>query len=197
MGQVIPLFAPGSDEALVAGLRARDPGAQRALFEQHGPYVQRVLARVLGVDAELPDLLHDVFIEAYEGIDRLSDPKALKSWLASIAVFTARACLRRRKRRSWLRFVGWDELPEPPSTGATGEMTLALSRVYAVLNGMPEDERIAFALRYIDGMELTEVAEACGVSLATIKRKLSRAQELFQARAQREPALQRWLGGEA
>lgn len=177
------------------GLRARDPEAQRALFERYGPHVQRVLARVLGVDGELPDLLHDVFLEAYEGIERLSDPKALRGWLSSIAVFTARACLRRRKRRSWLRFVGWDELPEPPSTGATGEVTLALSRVYAILDGMPEDERIAFALRYIDGMELTEVAEVCGVSLATIKRKLARAQEIFQARARREPALQQWLGG--
>jgi RNA polymerase sigma-70 factor, ECF subfamily len=42
-------------------------------------------------------------------------------------------------------------------------------------------------------MELTEVAASCGVSLATIKRRLSRAQQSFTSGARREPALAEWL----
>jgi RNA polymerase sigma-70 factor (ECF subfamily) len=48
-------------------------------------------------------------------------------------------------------------------------------------------------LRYIDGMELTAVAQACGVSLATIKRRLSRAQVTFSALAARQSVLVEWL----
>jgi RNA polymerase sigma-70 factor (ECF subfamily) len=58
---------------------------------------------------------------------------------------------------------------------------------------LPADERIPFALRFIDGMELTEVARACTVSLATIKRRLSRAEQRFTAFAALEPALAEWL----
>jgi len=195
-GQVVPLFAPGSDEALVAGLKAGEAGARGELFDRYGAHVQRVLARVLGVDQELGDLLHDVFIEAFSSIQGLGEPKALRGWLTSIAVFTARACIRRRKRRSWLRLVGWEALPEQAAPVASGDVSLAMTRVYAVLGAMDEDERIAFALRFIEGMELTEVAEACGVSLATIKRRLGKAEEHFRARAAKEPALQRWLEGE-
>jgi RNA polymerase sigma-70 factor, ECF subfamily len=65
--------------------------------------------------------------------------------------------------------------------------------VYRVLDALDTDQRIAFALRFVAGMELTEVAASCGVSLATIKRRLSRAQINFAALAKREPALAEWL----
>jgi RNA polymerase sigma-70 factor (ECF subfamily) len=58
---------------------------------------------------------------------------------------------------------------------------------------LPADERVAFALRFIDGMELTAVATACNVSLATIKRRLSRAQRTFNALALEHAALAEWV----
>ena len=53
----------------------------------------------------------------------------------------------------------------------------------------------AFALRFVDGMELTEVAAACETSLATIKRRLARAGARFEAAARRQPVLEEWLEG--
>jgi len=73
----------------------------------------------------------------------------------------------------------------------------ATRRVYRVLDTLPEDERIAFALRFIDDMELTDVAEACDVSLATIKRRLDRAEATFVARARKDVVLSGWLEGGA
>jgi RNA polymerase sigma-70 factor (ECF subfamily) len=64
-----------------------------------------------------------------------------------------------------------------------------------VLERLPADERVAFALRFIDSMELTQVADACGVSLATIKRRLSRAQQTFQRLAAEHAVLREWLEG--
>jgi RNA polymerase sigma-70 factor (ECF subfamily) len=50
-------------------------------------------------------------------------------------------------------------------------------------------------LRFIDGMELVEVADACSVSLATIKRRLARAQKRFSAMARTYPELDEWVSG--
>jgi RNA polymerase sigma-70 factor (ECF subfamily) len=68
-----------------------------------------------------------------------------------------------------------------------------VAAVYRVLNALPADERIAFALRMLDGMELSAVATACGVSLSTAKRRLSSAQQRFRELARREPSLSGWL----
>lgn len=187
------LPAPESDELLVMSLRARHPDAGTLLFDRYAPHVRRVLVRVMGPDSEILDLVHDVFVTALESVHRLVDPKALRAWLTQIAVFTARARIRRRVRGRVLRFLPFSELPEPELPPADFEGSQSMQAVYRVLGNLDTDQRIAFALRFVAGMELTEVAASCGVSLATIKRRLSRAQATFVSSAQHEPALVEWL----
>jgi len=176
-------------------LRERHPSAPAVLFDLHAAHVQRVLARILGIDPEIRDLLQEVFLRALEQIDHLRDEERLEAWLTGIAAITAREHIRRRARRAWLRFLPWNELPEPAATQASPEVSEALRCTYAVLDELPADERIPFALRHVDQMELTEVAEAGGVSLATVKRRLARAEKRFLAIARRYPALEHWVEG--
>jgi RNA polymerase sigma-70 factor (ECF subfamily) len=188
----------GDDEALVEGLRAESPVAVAALCDRYGAHVLSVLARILGADdTELPDLHHDALLRAVRSAKQIEDPAALRGWLSIIAVNVARTAIHRRSRRRWLRFLPWSELPEVEAPAAAEEDVEALRGTYAILAELPADERIAFALRFIDGMELTEVAAASGVSLATIKRRLRRAEQRFVSRARREPALAAWVEGGA
>ncbi len=64
---------------------------------------------------------------------------------------------------------------------------------YEVVGRMDADARIAFTLRFVDGMELAEIAGACGVSLATIKRRLKAAEADFAERGQAHEALAGWF----
>jgi RNA polymerase sigma-70 factor (ECF subfamily) len=64
---------------------------------------------------------------------------------------------------------------------------------YRVLDTLPDDERMAFSLRFISEMQLTEVAAACRVSLATVKRRLARAEKRFVEAAKDHPALRERL----
>jgi len=204
VGELLPLRRshpelppPESDEVLVLALRARQPDAATQLFDRYAPHVRRVLVRVMGPDSEILDLVHDVFVTAFESVHRLVDPRALRAWLTQIAVFTARARIRRRVRGRILRFLPFSELPEPELPPTDFEASQAIQAVYRVLGRLDTDQRIAFALRFVAGMELTEVAASCGVSLATIKRRLARAQLSFEAAAEREPALAEWLAVDA
>jgi len=190
---VLELPVPDSDAGLVAALRNGRQSAKAALFDRYGRHVRRVLTRVLGPDPDIPDLLQDVFVSALESIDRLQDPNSLRPWLSRIAVFTARGRIRRRVRWRFIRHDPFDELAEVEAHLASAEVSEALRATYNALNQLPPDERIAFALRFIDGMELTEVAEASGVSLATIKRRLTKAQRRFVDVARRDPSLREWL----
>jgi RNA polymerase sigma-70 factor (ECF subfamily) len=185
--------SPETDEALVAALRAGRTDASTVLFDRYGGDVERVLYRILGPDSEIKDLLQDVFVVALGSLDKLRDPDALRGWLTSIAVHKARKCILKRQRWRFIQLWPGSELPEREAPAAPPEVSEALRCTYAVLARMPADERVPFALRYVAGMELTAVAAACDVSLATIKRRLGRAQATFGALASQQPALREWL----
>jgi RNA polymerase sigma-70 factor (ECF subfamily) len=178
----------------VVALRDELPNAPRVLFQRYAPHVRRVLIRVLGLDREVPDLVQDVFLVALRTIDKLDEPEALKAWLTAIAVYQARALIRKRARRKILRFVPTSDLDTIAAPVATMEVTESVRALYAVLDELPADDRIAFALRFVDGMDLREIGEACGVSRATVSRRLARARDRFIERARDHEALADWLG---
>jgi RNA polymerase sigma-70 factor, ECF subfamily len=189
---VVRLFpSTMTDSALAQALKAREPGSAELLFDRYGPYTERLIVRAVGLDPEVPDLIHEAFTRTLEGIGRLRKSSTLKGWVGSVALFTARAYLRnRRSRRRWLSLFSSEEVPEPAAVVASPEVSRTLARTYAILDTLPADERIAFALRMVDGMELTEIAQLTGVSLATVKRRIARARGLFWERARRDPMLQ-------
>jgi RNA polymerase sigma-70 factor, ECF subfamily len=188
----LPFFE--TDAELVAALLAGERSAGASLYDRHHVYVRRVLMRVLGPDADLHDLVQEVFIAAIASIARLADPRALRSWLAGITVNCVRVELRRRMRSSLSLFPP-SELPERAATVTTPEIDEAVRATYRVLTRLAADERIPFALRFIDGMELLEIATACGVSLATTKRRLASARKKFVSMARTYPELSDWLTG--
>jgi RNA polymerase sigma-70 factor (ECF subfamily) len=192
---VQPIRFQGDDRALLEALRAGHPGAAAALYDRFAPSVQRTLERTIGPDADVPDLLQEVFVTAFAEVRRLSDPDKLGAWLASIAVFTARACIRRRARRRWLAKLALGPEPAEPRADPADSAREALRQCYDVLGTLPTDERIAFALRIIDGRPLQEAANAARTSLATFKRRLARAEARFVAEAERRPALAEWMDG--
>lgn len=191
------LYAPAfftDDAAFVKALREGHRAARSALFDRFADHVERVLVRVLGVDSEVPDLVQEVFLRAYAGLPRFrGGVDALKPWITRITVFTARGCIRRRQARRWLRMESPADLPDVPAHTASPELGDVLRRAQTILDKLPVAERIPFALRFIDDMELAEVAEACNVSVATIKRRLVRARRRYERLAARDPVLIEWL----
>ncbi|MBN1656085.1 MAG: RNA polymerase sigma factor [Deltaproteobacteria bacterium] len=192
-GRVLELPVHKSDTALVSELLSGRDQARTAFFDRYGDEIERLLYRVLGPDQEIEDLLQDVFVAAFGSIKSLKKPDALRSWLRGIAVRKARKCILRRQRWRFIRFLPGSDLPEQEARVIPLEVSEALKATYTVLGKMQTDERVAFALRYIDGMELTEVAVACGVSLSTIKRRLYRAQRCFRQLASEHDVLVEWL----
>lgn len=179
-------------------LAARDEGALRELFDDHSRRIERVLLRVMGPDPELSDVVQDSFEQALRSLHRFEGDRAdLAAWLNRIAINVAKNRLRYRRVRRWLGSAVRYETSEVASRVATPEVLLAMQRTYEVLERLPAEERIAFALRFIDGMQLAEIADTTGLSLATVKRRLARARERFTKYARKDPLLVGWLGGDA
>jgi RNA polymerase sigma-70 factor, ECF subfamily len=188
------LAADASDEAIAAGIRAGQASAKALMFDRYAAHVRRLLARVLGGDPEIADLVQHVFLEALSSIHTLDDDRRLGGWISSITIFTAKRHLRSKRRRAWLRFFAPAEIPETPShLDPADDARAALDATYTILRAMPDEERIVFALRFIEGMELTEVAAAADMSMSTLKRRLEKARGRFERQARKHPVLLEWM----
>jgi RNA polymerase sigma-70 factor (ECF subfamily) len=192
-GRLLRLPLPDSDAGLVGAVRAGRADAHEELVRRCGPDVERILFRVLGPDSEMEDLAHEVFIAAFHCLEQLREPKALRSWLVGIAVRKARKLIARRKRWSFVRNVAPTDLPEQAAATSSAEINEAFRSTYRLMAELPVDDRIAFTLRHVEGMELTAVAQATDVSLATAKRRVARARRRFIQLAQQSDVLAPWV----
>lgn len=184
----------GDEAALVAAMGSGRLDAGAAFYDRHVQAIHALVFRLMGPDAEIDDVVHDVFVRALESLPRLRDPAALRSWLFGIAVRVVAIRFQKRSRQRWLRFMAPEDVPEVTSAGAAAtELGEALDDVYAILRGMDAEERIALVLRRVQGLSLEDAAAACGMSLATFRRRLARGEAKFFSRARSRPALDEWL----
>ena len=152
------------------------------IYRRYCRYVAAVIVRIDGRATDVDDLVQDTFVEAAAGIEQLRDPAAIKGWLATIAVRVVRRRL--RARRFW-RFLGFERQIDTSNLvdpAASPVDRLLLRSVYRVLDDMPAEERIAFCLHTIEGETVEAVADLCGCTYATAKRRVARAQRQIDER---------------
>ena len=172
-------------------LRAGRREAQTELFLRHRRWVTRVLYRVLGNDPDIADLVQDVFYQALRGVKHYrGDPRGHEPWLRRITVFVASGLMRKRAvRRRYFTLSVPEQEELIPATVATPEQVESLTRVYAIFDKLPERERVPLTLSLVSDMSPREIADTCGISASTLKRRLIRARARFQTLAAHDPAL--------
>jgi len=146
-----------------------------ALYARYAPYVAAIAMRILGRETEVEDLVQDVFATAVSGLKRRRNHAEIKRWLATVTVRRSILRLRVLALWSWVDIYeesSWERIADP---GASTEEKRLVAQVYRALDRLPIKDRVAWVLRYVEGEDLEQVAELCGCSLATIKRRIARA----------------------
>jgi RNA polymerase sigma-70 factor (ECF subfamily) len=168
-----------TDAALVLAARAGEEWAREALFRRYARLALGLAYRILPSDGDVDDLVQDSFLYAFQQLDRLSNPQAFQAWFSSIVVRTAGKRLRRRRLqfRLGLRSSTPIDVDEVVSRTAPPDIAAELRAVYGLLEKLPAEERVALVLRRVERLEIPEIAEQMGLSLSTVKRRLSRAEE--------------------
>ncbi|HEV8549318.1 MAG TPA: sigma factor-like helix-turn-helix DNA-binding protein, partial [Polyangiaceae bacterium] len=101
--------------------------------------------------------------------------------------------IRRRRVRRWVGLSPTAELPDIRAVESNPEAREALARFYRILDGVRTRDRLAFVLRYVDGMEVAEVARALETSVPTARRCFTRAYRRVRLLASRDPFLAEYL----
>lgn len=182
------LNRPRSDAEIVERLQEKDAYGAALLYDQYSSEVNRLVWKLLGADSEHDDIVQLVFCKLIDSTNKLRDPDKLRPYVLQVTVNTVRSELRKRSVRR--RFFRAEEDPDRFSALTCDPEQRELIRLtFDVLEKLPLSERLAFTLRKIDGRSLAETAELCGCSLASIKRRLNKANRRFESLAVREPLL--------
>ena len=156
------------------------------------PALERLIARLVGLNAEVDDLLEQTLIAAIHAFPRYRGEASVERWLASIAVNIVHQYFRRpeRKRRVALELVSPEALIDgAPLPDRTVEGRALVRRLYLILALIPPKKRIPFVLHVFEGRPVDEVAAIVGASVVATKSRIFWARRALLARARKDPAL--------
>jgi RNA polymerase sigma-70 factor (ECF subfamily) len=191
---VNPFHTEVSDAELVGDLIKNRPEAHRLVVDRFGPLVRGLLRRSLGPANDIDDVEQEVFWCLFRRIATLRDPLSLRPFIMAI---TFRIVLReRRRRRKLARLTLEPELAQIGPTTKCDEAvgSHALMRLGKLLHRLHERERRTFILRFVEGMTVSEIADALALSEATTRRSFKRARLLVSKWAGRDPFLSDYFG---
>lgn len=184
--RAVPTTATGSlpsDADLVRAAAEGEAWAYDALVRRHARRLNGLALRLIGRDSDVDDLVQDTFAAALSSLHRLKEADAFGGWLNAILVRTASKMIRRR--RMLARFglgretlaIDVDALVSP---GVPPDDALELRRIYSVAATLPAELRIPLLLQRVEGLPLEEIRQLVGGSLATIKRRIQKAEDLLR-----------------
>lgn len=180
-------LAPADEADLIERCRADDRAAHDELYHRFRRQVAGNLYRVLGDRSDLDDLVQEVFVIAFRGLDRFRGDARLSTWMYRICVNVALGRIRTRKRRP--AAIGVADLdaatPDPSLTERpeTPERSLERrqdqERVYRALEQLAPKKRIVLYLHEIEGLDLKEIAYLVDSNPVTVRTRLFYARREF------------------
>jgi RNA polymerase sigma-70 factor (ECF subfamily) len=136
-------------------------------------------------DVDLAETLtQDCFLKAHRNWASFRGESSAMTWLMRIAINLQKDHWRNRRMQFWRQTrtnaVDLDEASDWLPSGERSVEQKMLAReqvadVWRAVEGLSERQRTVFLLRYVDELELKEIAAATGLSEGTIKAHLSRA----------------------
>jgi RNA polymerase sigma-70 factor (ECF subfamily) len=164
---------PCTDGVLVSQTLSGDESAFRLLYQRHAPYLAGVACRLMGDTLELDDVVQETFLVALARLGRLRDPTRIRRWLITVAARIARRKLMARKRR---RLLAMEVLDRELLT-RNPEISKEVGNLYDALGRLSAKLRLPWILAKLEGCDMHEVGEACGISPSTAKRRVARADQ--------------------
>src|SRR6266849_2029864 len=185
------------ESSIVAELKSGSEDAYSWLITHYHQQVYSLVYRIISDPADAADPTQEVFLKVFRGIKHFHGESSLKTWIYRIAVHEAS-----NRRRWWFRHKSKETSIEPTQDdgglGLSGMRDSLVDegespfesvvheeirvRVEEELRQVTEPYRTTVILRDLEEMSYEEIAEITGVSLGTVKSRLTRGREALRRR---------------
>lgn len=179
-----------TDAELLCRVRARDLSAWEQLYARCLPTVWRYVYLRTGGDRQLAeDVVSEAFLALVRQVSSLTARDGdLCAWLIAVARNKLGDQRRRAARAAVVAAKSRDESILPAAgDGPEAALETAETRqqVLAVMDCLPDEERLALEWKYIDGLSVGEIAGRVGRTEKAVESVLYRARRSFREHFQR------------
>jgi RNA polymerase sigma-70 factor (ECF subfamily) len=154
---------------------ARGDALHNLIRDYHAP-VTRLAYRLLGWRGDVEDMVHDVFLAAFQKLDRFRGDASTWTWLAAITINRCRSL--RRRRLLYFRWIHKRELNcETESSDQRAERDDTTQKVRDAVARLSPRDRELIVLHYLEELPVSEICKLTGASDKTIHVRLHRARK--------------------
>jgi RNA polymerase sigma-70 factor (ECF subfamily) len=181
---VVSAAAMMADDELLRRVLGGDTGLFEVIMRRYNQRLFRVVRAILGSPNDVEDTMQQAYLNAFVHLDQFADRARFSTWLTKIAVHEALA--RARSRRPGASALPIDETamndaastqPNPEHQAFAGELRRILE---SAVDALPQDYRVVFMLRQIEGLSTQETADSLEINEDTVKTRLHRARALLR-----------------
>lgn len=175
------------EKKLVGQAKKGNIKAFEQLVLEHEKIVYNIIYRIMDNEEDTYDLSQETFIKAYTKINQFNEESRFSTWLYRIATNTSLDELRKRKGKEVysidrpLSGEDSDILPEHIDKNANVEEEIIDKEksnvIECAFKELNENNKAILNLREIQGLSYDEIAKVLGVSLGTVKSRISRARQ--------------------
>ena len=177
-----------SDLNFIKQLQAGEPAAFRRLVEKNQDRIVNTCFGFLQNQQDAEDIAQNVFIEAYQSINKFRGESKISTWLYRIAVNKSLNYIKIQKRRrviQSLEAIVMDhrekEIPAVTDTPESGlEKTERLALLRKAMQSLPNNQKIAITLNKYEELSYQEVANIMGLSLSAVTALINRGKVNLQ-----------------
>jgi RNA polymerase sigma factor (sigma-70 family) len=161
-----------------------------ALFEllirRNNPFLYKAGRSYNYNHEDTQDLMQDTFIDAYLNLSKFENRSSFKTWIIKIMLNN---CFKRQQKFSFKNeirnAIDDKSVPMFSSNQHTETTKVVVNKelglvIETALTQVPIDYRMVFSLREINGLNVTETAEALNISEANVKVRLNRAKTMLK-----------------
>lgn len=175
-----------TDQQIVERVQQGDKNAFNLLVNKYQIKVSHLVGRYVQHSGDVSDVVQEAFIKAYRALPNFRGDSAFYTWLYRIAVNTAKNYLVSQGRKPPANDVDVDEADYYQGSDALKEhgspekklMSVQMEKMlFATLDALPEDLRMAITLREMEGMSYEEIANVMDCPVGTVRSRIFRARE--------------------
>lgn len=157
------------------------------LIRRYDPFLYKIGRTYHYNHEDTEDLMQDAYMNAYCSLKKFENRSSFKTWLTRIML---NICYQKKRKMSIKKEVVTGgiqneesgQLSQPSSYGNEKiTMNKELGHVLEnAIHSIPEDYRIVFTLRELNGLNVAETSEALNISESNVKVRLNRAKTMLQ-----------------
>ena len=178
-------FEQYSELEIIQKINDGDTKLYEILIRRYNPFLYMIGRTYRYNHQDTEDLMQDAFINTFFSLKKFEHRSSFKTWVTRIML---NLCYQRKHKLSFKNEITVDDIQNEKSNmmfhNSSNKEKITNKELGRVLENaiheIPEDYRIVFSLRELNGLSVAETAEALDITESNVKVRLNRAKTMLQ-----------------